>query len=422
VTDGVQLVRGGNTPLTGNKVDATIVWRTDRRVDVCALLVASDGKVRDDDDFVFYNQPTHPSGGVSLTDTSDESAAITVDLSALPATIERVVIAGSVETGTIDAVPDLRVEVHSSGGTTACFRVDGIEPVPAAILGELYRRDTAWKFRAVGQGWSSGLAGLATDFGIAVEDDTTSVIAQAEALRELQQMVTFAFADDLIEQHELDEFNDAANRLGISGVAVDAMRARLERGLELAQISEGRVPVVTDTALLLEADEKLHLDTPAVHVRTLDNGSVRRAGGRLVVTSRKLRFVSETGGHELFWSKAVEIRPEYSTVVIAATSRRGGGTYEVTDPERAAAILRGALRLSRRTASVTLGPERDTRAIPLAVKTEVWRRDGGACVTCAATEYLEFDHVIPWSRGGATSVGNLQLLCRSCNLAKGSRL
>ncbi|MET7427305.1 HNH endonuclease signature motif containing protein, partial [Dactylosporangium sp. NPDC005555] len=53
------------------------------------------------------------------------------------------------------------------------------------------------------------------------------------------------------------------------------------------------------------------------------------------------------------------------------------------------------------------------------VRAEVWRRDGGACVECQATEYLEFDHVIPWSRGGATSAGNLQLLCRRCNLAKG---
>jgi 5-methylcytosine-specific restriction endonuclease McrA len=56
------------------------------------------------------------------------------------------------------------------------------------------------------------------------------------------------------------------------------------------------------------------------------------------------------------------------------------------------------------------------------VKAEVWHRDGGACVDCSATEYLEFDHVIPWSRGGATSVANLQLLCRRCNQVKGARL
>jgi 5-methylcytosine-specific restriction endonuclease McrA len=71
---------------------------------------------------------------------------------------------------------------------------------------------------------------------------------------------------------------------------------------------------------------------------------------------------------------------------------------------------------------VAIPSQRDSRAIPQTVKAEVWRRDGGACVECKASEYLEFDHVIPWSRGGATSVTNLQLLCRRCNQLKGARL
>ncbi|GAA0914118.1 HNH endonuclease [Virgisporangium aurantiacum] len=80
------------------------------------------------------------------------------------------------------------------------------------------------------------------------------------------------------------------------------------------------------------------------------------------------------------------------------------------------------MKVSRRTATVSIPAQRDSRAIPHHIKVEVWRRDGGACVDCSASEYLEFDHVIPWSRGGASSVGNLQLLCRKCNLAKGARI
>ncbi|MEU0562014.1 HNH endonuclease signature motif containing protein [Dactylosporangium sp. NPDC006015] len=78
------------------------------------------------------------------------------------------------------------------------------------------------------------------------------------------------------------------------------------------------------------------------------------------------------------------------------------------------------MRKARRTAVIPA--QRDSRSVPAAVRTEVWQRDGGACVECQATEYLEFDHVIPWSRGGATSAGNLQLLCRRCNLKKGARI
>jgi hypothetical protein len=254
-----------------------------------------------------------------------------------------------------------------------------------------------------------------------VEDESSSVITEAESLRELQQLVTFAFADDMIEQHEVDEFEEAVRRLGVGGPAVEAMRTRLRRGLELARIGEGRLPVISDSLLLLDPDETLHLDTPAVYLREFDNGTSKRISGRLVATNRKLRFMSNTSGAELPWAKIMEIRPEYCNVVISATSR-GGGSYEVADPEHAAAVFCGALKVSRRTASVRIPAQRDNRAIPPAVKAEVWRRDCGACVECGATEYLEFDHVIPWSRGGATSVGNLQLLCRRCNLAKGARI
>lgn len=60
--------------------------------------------------------------------------------------------------------------------------------------------------------------------------------------------------------------------------------------------------------------------------------------------------------------------------------------------------------------------------IPEAVRSEVWRRDGGRCVNCDSKENLQFDHIIPVSRGGATSPQNLQLLCQQCNLAKGAKI
>jgi len=63
-----------------------------------------------------------------------------------------------------------------------------------------------------------------------------------------------------------------------------------------------------------------------------------------------------------------------------------------------------------------------SRSIPDYVKVEVWQRDRGQCVKCGATDYLEYDHIIPFSKGGSNSENNIQLLCRKCNLAKRGEL
>lgn len=76
-----------------------------------------------------------------------------------------------------------------------------------------------------------------------------------------------------------------------------------------------------------------------------------------------------------------------------------------------------------RTPEAPLPFEQTTReTIPEAVRTEVWRRDRGRCVKCGSNQNLEFDHIIPVSRGGATTARNLQLLCKSCNRRKGAKI
>lgn len=62
-----------------------------------------------------------------------------------------------------------------------------------------------------------------------------------------------------------------------------------------------------------------------------------------------------------------------------------------------------------------------SRHIPAEVQLAVRERDGGRCVKCGSTRDLEFDHIIPWSQGGANTVGNIQLLCVACNRSKGTR-
>ncbi|MGW0552389.1 TerD family protein [Streptomyces altiplanensis] len=143
-------------------------------VDASALLLDANGKVRGDADLVFYNQPHHPSGTVRHLGTNEGNGQLAewleADLPRLGPEVQRVVIAGSCDGGVFGSVPGLYVQVLTGGGApVALYAVNDATTETAFVIGEFYRRGGGWKFRAVGQGYASGLAGLATDFGIAVE-------------------------------------------------------------------------------------------------------------------------------------------------------------------------------------------------------------------------------------------------------------
>lgn len=61
-------------------------------------------------------------------------------------------------------------------------------------------------------------------------------------------------------------------------------------------------------------------------------------------------------------------------------------------------------------------------SIPRDVSDTVYRRDGGRCVECGSAENLHFDHIIPFSKGGATNIENLQILCQKCNIQKSNKI
>ncbi|MFF8692428.1 TerD family protein [Streptomyces sp. NPDC015144] len=176
------MVKGSNVPLDTLAVRAVLRWSPGTGVpdvDVSALLIGPGGRVRSDEDFVFYNQPRHPSGLVrhlpkrsvpeGLTDT------VEADLGGLDRSVEQVVVAASSDGATFAQVHDLRILLYDAtvpgGEPLAVFDVQPETGEETAIIcGELYRRGDGWKFRAVAQGYPTGLVGLATDFGISVDE------------------------------------------------------------------------------------------------------------------------------------------------------------------------------------------------------------------------------------------------------------
>ncbi|WP_280420803.1 TerD family protein [Nocardia carnea] len=157
--------KGANTALRGGQVR---ISAAPAGIDLTVLCLRENGKVGSDADFVFYNQPVSPDSAVRLV-----AGEITVDLAAVTGSTDRMVVAASVDTGTFGTIP-LTVRIAEAGAGDYELPITGLTSETTVLLAEVYRRAGGWKLRNIGQGYATGLAGLATDFGITVDDDPTT--------------------------------------------------------------------------------------------------------------------------------------------------------------------------------------------------------------------------------------------------------
>lgn len=197
----VSLTKGGNVSLTkeaGNagltNVQVGLGWdeRTtagaDFDLDASALLVGENGRVLTDQHFVFFGNLSFPPGvedpqqalvghtGDNLVGGGDDSETILVNLAGLPQEVARIVFPVSIYDADVRGqnfgqTQNAYIRIINSANSTELVRYDLTEDYStetALIFGELYRNGAEWKFRAVGQGYTSGLAGIARDYGVNV--------------------------------------------------------------------------------------------------------------------------------------------------------------------------------------------------------------------------------------------------------------
>ncbi|WP_380286298.1 TerD family protein [Kitasatospora purpeofusca] len=175
------MTQGGNAPLTAARV--TVEVTAPKALDVSGLLLTDAGKVRSDDDFVFYNAPNGP-GVTHRPAAAGTPDAIIVDTAAVPAGITKIVVTASPdEAGATFAgiEPTATVRDAATGEVLVTFTPPPLSRETALIVVEVYQRNGAWKVRAVGQGYANGLAGIATDFGVSVDDQPAAAPAPAAA-------------------------------------------------------------------------------------------------------------------------------------------------------------------------------------------------------------------------------------------------
>jgi len=189
----VSLSKGGNVSLTkeapgmtavlvGLGWDARTTTGTDFDLDASAIMLTSEGKVMTDSHFIFFNNKTSPDGSVEHTgdnvtgEGEGDDEAIKVNLAAVPAEIDKIVFPVSIyeaeqRSQSFGQVKNAFIRVVNQAGNAEVARYDLSEDAStetAMVFGELYRNGAEWKFRAVGQGYASGLSGIARDFGVNV--------------------------------------------------------------------------------------------------------------------------------------------------------------------------------------------------------------------------------------------------------------
>lgn len=190
---GVSLTKGGNVSLTKEAPGLTAIivglgWDTrttdgtDFDLDASAILLNNTDKAVSDQHFVFFNNLKSPDGSVEHTgdnltgEGEGDDEQIKINLAGVPAEVEKIVFPVSIydaegRSQSFGQVRNAFIRIINQAGETEIARYDLSEDAStetAMVFGEVYRNGAEWKFRAVGQGWASGLAGIARDYGVNV--------------------------------------------------------------------------------------------------------------------------------------------------------------------------------------------------------------------------------------------------------------
>ncbi|MCX5383163.1 TerD family protein [Streptomyces sp. NBC_00083] len=289
---------GSNLPLPTARVTVDVTAPV--RLDVSGLLLTADGKVRSDDDFIFYNQPqgpgvTHRSGGGTGPD------AITVDTSAVPAGIEKIVVTASPDAAgqSFQGIePTATLRNGDDGSVIATFTPPRLGTETALVVMEIYLRGGAWKARAVGQGYANGLAGIATDFGVTVEEPAAPAAAPAPA----PPMPSAPPADPRVAAPAPQAAAapaPAGAPAGSGKINLDKGRVSLQKNQTVSLVKGGR-PLLSqvkmglgwepafrgkdidlDASVIAYGPQRNHLDTCYFGKLSILNGAIKHSGDNL---------------------------------------------------------------------------------------------------------------------------------------------
>ncbi|SFE65028.1 TerD family protein [Streptomyces mirabilis] len=292
---------GSNIPLSAARVTVDVAAPV--RLDVSGLLLTADGKVRSDDDFIFYNQPTGPgvtyrSGGGAAPD------AITVDTAAVPPGIEKIVVTASPDAAgqTFQGIePTATIRNADDNSVLGSFTPPQLGTETALVVVEIYLRNGAWKARAVGQGYANGLAGIATDFGVSVEEPAPAPAPVAAPAPPVQAPVAPPAPPVAVTPAPpaAPPAPPAAPPIGAGKINLDKGRVSLQKNQTVSLVKGGR-PLLSqvkmglgwepafrgkdidlDASVIAYGPQRNHIDSCYFGKLSILNGAIKHSGDNL---------------------------------------------------------------------------------------------------------------------------------------------
>ncbi|QUG43109.1 TerD family protein [Psychrobacillus sp. INOP01] len=183
----MQIQRGQKVKLENiTQLECFVRWSTPKKemeLDISSFLLQAGNRCEKDEHFIFYGQPNSPDKSVSYAKQTSLDGSITIQLNAVPETIEKIAIALTIHEGDaqnlrFQEVEKLELIIRDAVTGTILYNYsfgDDLQQETAIVVGELYRHQGQWKFNVIGSGFNGGLEALCLNYGLEIEESESSI-------------------------------------------------------------------------------------------------------------------------------------------------------------------------------------------------------------------------------------------------------
>ncbi|MDG2053741.1 MAG: HNH endonuclease [Phycisphaerales bacterium] len=274
-----------------------------------------------------------------------------------------------------------------------------------------------------------------TAISLGIDSASLRSIAEPYGEKLLEHIIIDAKADDKLSMHEEDCINWVLDTFSLSSTMRGYATTAIDELTTISQIVDGILPSIPREDITEDEDIEFnpsevvhaHFECTMHHHRKLKSGPrTNEYNGSAFVTDRRLIFYSWEDDIQ----KVISLRS-----VLRFSKHQNGFTFGENHGSRRfyiheqieilKQVVQMAIHLAKGRVPQAIQDDlvtRPTRHISNDVRQRIWTDYGGKCADCSSTHYLEFDHIIPFSKGGSSELQNIQLLCRGCNLKKSNNI